>query len=146
MQSIETAGWADRERNQERNMDGFSAEVPAPIDEAVERTRAALGEYGFGVLADMDIAGTLNTKLGGERTPLRILGACNAPLADRALRSDPSLALLLPCNVVLEERQPGRTTVTAVDPRALLDTPDLRDLAEEAARGLEAAMFTLGAS
>ncbi len=127
-------------------MDGFSAEVHLPMDEAVERTRSSLAEYGFGVLADIDIAGTLDTKLGGQRSPLRILQACNAPLADRALRSDRSLALLLPCNVVLEETEPGRTTVTAVDPRALLDAPELADLAEEAAKGLEAAVFTLGAS
>ena len=126
--------------------DGFSADVNAPIDEAVDRTRAALAEYGFGVLADIDIAGTLDTKLGGKRSPLRILQACNAPLADRALNADRGLALLLPCNVVLEEREPGRTTVTAVDPRALLDAPELGDLAEEASKGLEAAVFTLGAS
>ncbi len=119
--------------------------------DAEEAVRRALGEVGFGVLAEIDVAATLKAKLGVDHRPLKILGACNPALAHRALELDPSLALLLPCNVVLEEVGEARTRVTLVDPRVLLSlgedasAPGLVDLGDEAARGLEQAAAKLGA-
>jgi len=113
-----------------------------PIDEAEAAIRAALVENGFGVLTEIDVAATLKKKLDVDRTPLKILGACNPNLAHRALTIDPSVALLLPCNVVLEETD-GTTTVTAVDPQDLMDDPQFNDLAAEAADKLRAAIDSI---
>jgi uncharacterized protein (DUF302 family) len=116
--------------------------VDAPADDAERRVRAALAEQGFGVLTEIDVAATLKAKLGVDRTPLKILGACNPTFADQALSVDPSVALLLPCNIVLEGRGDG-TRVTAVDPRELIDDPRLRELAAELAGRLRAALDRL---
>ena len=98
---------------------------------------------GFGVLTEIDVATTLRTKLGVERPPLKILGACNPTLVHRALDIDPSLVLLLPCNVVLEQAD-GGTRVRVVDPHELMDDPRLADLADEAGTRLRAAIDELG--
>ena len=84
--------------------------------------RDALSRQGFGVLTDIDVAATLKAKLGVERPPLKILGACNPTLANRALDIDPSVALVLPCNVVIEPAG-GGTRVRIVDPNTLIDDP-----------------------
>ena len=104
--------------------------------------RAALADQGFGVLTEIDVAATLRAKLGVEREPLKILGACNPTLANQALERDPSVALLLPCNVVLEHTA-GGTRVSAVDPHELMPGDDFRDLADEAAHKLRAAVAAL---
>ena len=101
--------------------------------------RAALATQGFGVLTEIDVAATLAAKLGVERSPLKILGACNPTLAHRALDLDPSFSLLLPCNVVLEPA-PGGTRVAAIDPHDLMDDPAIADVADEAANRLGAAL------
>lgn len=123
-------------------MQGFEAKTSLPIDRAEELIRSALVEQGFGVLTEIDVAATLKEKLGVDRSPLKILGACNPNLAHRALTIDPSVALLLPCNVVLEESD-GVTTVSAIDPRVLMDDPKFNDLAKEAADKLEAVLNSL---
>lgn len=101
-------------------MDAIEATVDQPIGEAESAMREALAKEGFGVLTEIDVAATLQAKLGVRRPPLKILGACNPSFADRALALDPSLALLLPCNVVLEDLGDGRTRVSVADPRAML--------------------------
>jgi len=101
--------------------------------------RAALAEQGFGVLTEIDVAATLEAKLGVQRAPLKILGACNPTFAHRALELDPEAALLLPCNVVLEAVD-GGTKVSVVDPRELMDAPEFAELAGEAADKLAAAV------
>jgi len=101
--------------------------------------RDALAEQGFGVLTEIDVAATLKAKLGVERPPLKILGACNPTLAHRALELDPSVSLLLPCNVVIEVVD-GRTHVAAVDPFELMDDQRFAELAGDAATRLRAAV------
>lgn len=122
----------------------FDTTVAAPLDETEAKVRALLQEQGFGVLSEIDVAATLRAKLGVERPPLKILGACNPQFAHRALEIDPRVALLLPCNVVLEATDAG-THVGIVDPRALMDDPEFAGLAEEAASRLRAVVESLGA-
>jgi len=116
--------------------------VPLSMDEAEKAVREALAGQGFGVLTEMDVAATLKAKLGVDRAPLKILGACNPNFAHQALQLDPSVALLLPCNVVLES-QGGDTRVAAVDPRELMDDPAFADLAADVAAKLTAAVESL---
>ncbi len=128
-------------------MDAIETTVPLPIAEAEAAVRAALGEQGFGVLTEIDVAATLKAKLDIDRPPLKILGACNPRFAHEALELEPSISLLLPCNVVLEPVD-GGTRVAAVDPRAMLDAADpgnaaLAATAARAAERLEAAIAAL---
>lgn len=115
--------------------------TPADAEAAV---RVALAEQGFGVLTEIDVAATFKTKLGIDRPPLKILGACNPSLAHRALELDPSVSLLLPCNcnVVVEATDAG-TRVAAVDPHELMDDPAFAELADDAATRLAAAINTV---
>jgi uncharacterized protein (DUF302 family) len=112
----------------------------APFADAVERVRAELKEEGFGVLCEIDVRATLKEKLGVEGEPYLILGACNPPLAHRALEAEPDLGVLLPCNVVVYERD-GRTVVSAVDAERMLsivDNDELADVAADVRRRLSA--------
>jgi len=110
-----------------------------PMQEAEAAVRGALAGQGFGVLTEIDVAATLKAKLGVERAPLKILGACNPTFAHRALAIDESVSLLLPCNVVLAETADG-TKITAVDPRELMTGEAFQELANTAAEGLAAAL------
>ena len=101
--------------------------------------RQALATQGFGVLTEIDVAATLKAKLGVERSPLKILGACNPTFAHRALELDEFVSLLLPCNVVLTETGDG-TRISAVDPRELMAGDAFQQLANEAAALLTAAL------
>ena len=123
-------------------MDAFETIVPLSLADADRAVREALADQGFGVLTEIDVAATLRAKLGVERPPLVILGACNPTFANRALELDPSIALLLPCNVTLEPAAAG-TRVRVVDPRALMDDPRFASLADEAAGKLRAALTLL---
>ncbi len=131
-------------------MDAFETTVDQPVEDAESAIRRALVEEGFGVLTEIDVAATLQAKLGVRRPPLKILGACNPAYAHRALTLDPSLALLLPCNVVVEDIGDGRARVSIADPRAMLalgdpaTKNDVRDLGEEAAVALRRALDQLG--
>jgi uncharacterized protein (DUF302 family) len=109
---------------------------PADAEGAI---RDALTAQGFGVLTEIDVAATLRAKLGVERPALKILGACNPSLADRALQIDRSVSLVLPCNVVIEDAG-GRTRVAAVDPHELMADPRFAELADDAATRLRAAI------
>ena len=120
-------------------MQSFDATLTMSMADAQTAITAALAEQGFGVLTEIDVAATLLAKLGIERTPLKILGACNPTFANRSLEIDPSVALVLPCNVVLEATTAG-THIAIVDPRALMDDQRFTDLAEDAASRLCAAL------
>lgn len=114
----------------------------SPTD-AEAAARDALATQGFGVLTEIDVAATLKEKLGVDRSPLKILGACNPTLAHQALQIDPDVSLALPCNVVIEATEAG-TRVAAVDPHDLMDDPRLATLADEAAQRLRDAIASLG--
>ena len=124
---------------------GITIRLAEPYPAAVERVRGALKEQGFGVLTEIDVTGTLRDKLGEEMEDYVILGACNPPLAHRALQADRRIGLLLPCNVVVRA-EGGGTIVEALDPHVMADVagqPGLKDVADEAARRLNAALTSL---
>lgn len=86
---------------------GFSAELPLPLDQAIERTKEALKAEGFGVLTTIDVRATLKEKIDVDFEPYVILGACNPRLAHRALQAEHEIGLLLPCNVIVHQHGEG---------------------------------------
>ncbi len=124
-------------------MHSIQTTVEGSMDEAEAATRSALGAVGFGVVSEIDVAANLRAALGIERAPLKILGACSPVFAQKALELDSSVALLMPCNVVLEP-DGDHTRITAIDPRELITGPAFAELAAEAADQLTAALAALG--
>jgi uncharacterized protein (DUF302 family) len=104
-----------------------------PFPQAIERVRAELKDEGFGVLCEIDVRATLQDKLGAEMEPYVILGACNPPLAHQALDAEPDLGTLLPCNVVVYERE-GKTHISAIDAERMLSIVGNDELAPIAAQ------------
>ncbi len=116
-------------------------------DDTVAAVRDALADQGFGVLTEIDIAATLKTKLDVDVAPQVILGACRPQLAHRAIETEPSVAALLPCNVVVRSVDEQTTVVEALDPRAMMSVSDnqaLAEVAEDARPRLAAALDALG--
>jgi uncharacterized protein (DUF302 family) len=115
---------------------GFSRTVETSFDETVEKTKGVLKDEGFGVLSEINIDEALKEKLGVDFRRYKILGACNPPLAYKTLQEEINIGLLLPCNVVVYEAdEPGKTTVVAVDAKAMLsavgDNAKLGEVANE---------------
>jgi uncharacterized protein (DUF302 family) len=99
---------------------GIDTTVDADFPTTLAAARAALSEQGFGVLTEIDVAATMKAKLDVDTDPYVILGACNPPLAHQALTAEPSIGLLLPCNVVVRATGDRRTVVSAVDPETMV--------------------------
>ncbi|MDP2029555.1 MAG: DUF302 domain-containing protein [Thiobacillus sp.] len=118
----------------------FGKTVEIPFDDAIVHVTQALQDEGFGILADIDVAGTMKQKLNQDMPSYRILGACNPSLAHRALESEPSIGLLLPCNVVVRQDEAGAVHVEFMDPNAVLELvnkPEITALANEVRQRLE---------
>jgi uncharacterized protein (DUF302 family) len=114
---------------------GFGTTVALDFERAVERAKQALAEEGFGILCEIDVAATMKKKLDVDFRPYVILGACNPPLAHRALTAERDIGLVLPCNVVVyADDTPGRSVIAAMDPIVALGVTgnaDLKPLAED---------------
>lgn len=126
---------------------GLARSTSLPYAEAVEATKAALKEVGFGVLWEIDVPATLEAKIGvTDMRPYIILGACNPHLANRALREELDIGLLLPCNVIVYDLGDGRSAVKAIEPHKMMDftgNPRIAPIATEAREKLLAALTAL---
>jgi uncharacterized protein (DUF302 family) len=117
---------------------GFEVHLNMAYDEALEKVIAALKGRGFGVLTRIDVKATLKEKLGEEFRPYAILGACNPPLAHRALTNDPVIGLLLPCNVTVESDESGGSLVRIGNPEMMMSVGNIKGNAEVASVAKEA--------
>ncbi|HYR26963.1 MAG TPA: DUF302 domain-containing protein [Thermoanaerobaculia bacterium] len=126
---------------------GIRKTVALAYADAVEKTKSALQEQGFGVLSEIDMQQKLKEKLDVDSGPYVILGACNPPLAWKALQAEPEIGLLLPCNVIVYERDDGQCVVAAVDPDSMLgvvgDNPEVAEVARDARTRLQRALETI---
>jgi len=124
----------------------FGKTVNLSFEQATEAVTQALAKEGFGVLTEIDVAATLKKKLGIERPPYKILGACNPQFAARALEMEPQIGALLPCNVVVRQGADGKTVVEFMDPDAVLGLvgrPEIAPIAAEVRARLERVMAAL---
>ncbi len=124
---------------------GLRRQVGLSYAEAVERVRAVLKDQGFGILTEIDVKATMKAKLDAEMPPYIILGACNPPLAHRAITAEPEVGMLLPCNVVVREAD-GAVLVEAMDPAAamgIVGNPAIEAVAAEAKARLTKALEAL---
>jgi uncharacterized protein (DUF302 family) len=118
---------------------GFGKTVPYSFEDALEKVKKELEKEGFGILTEIDVAATLKKKLNLDMQPYRIFGACNPPLAHSALEADPSIGLLLPCNVVVRLDDNNKVYVEFMDPYAVLnivDQPKINVVGNEARQRL----------
>jgi uncharacterized protein (DUF302 family) len=129
----------------------LSTTLHSSFEEAVEQTREALAGQGFGVLTEIDMKATLKAKLGEDMEDYLILGACNPPLAHRAVNVDRQIGLLLPCNVIVRANPDDENTVIvdAMNPRLLYEVtgqPALEEIADQVSAKLQAALDSLAPS
>lgn len=125
---------------------GIGGQVALSYADAVEKTKEALKAEGFGVLCEIDVKATLKAKIGEDIEPYIILGACNPTLAHQALSAEPDLGLLLPCNVIVYERD-GATWVKAIEPHTMLSVvgnPSVEAVATQVREKLEKVLASIG--
>lgn len=124
----------------------FSKDVTQQFNAAVERVVAALKEEGFGVLTEIDVKETLKEKLDVDFRRYKILGACNPPLAYRALNAEDKVGTMLPCNIIVQETADGKVNVAAVDPVAsmqAIENPELEKIAKDVQAKLQGVIESL---
>ena len=112
----------------------FTKELNISFDAAIAKVTEELKKEGFGILTDIDVKATLKKKLDVDFRPYRILGACNPPFAFQALQTEDKIGTMLPCNVVVQEKAPGKVEVTSIDPvasMAAVNNPSLRTIGEQ---------------
>lgn len=125
---------------------GHSGELDMNFEQALEHTKEVLARHGFGVQAEIQISNALKTKLGVDIPKEVILGVCNPTLAYKAIRIEPRITVLLPCNVTLKEGADGKTHIAAADARKLVGMakhPDLKDVASQAEKQFMEALMEL---
>jgi uncharacterized protein (DUF302 family) len=123
-----------------KNRYGFGKAVDLDFEAALKKVGEELAREGFGILTEIDVQATLKKKLGADMRPYRILGACNPPLARRAIETEPTIGLLLPCNVVVREDDAGRVQVEFMDPglmAQLTERPEMHGIAGEVRERLQ---------
>jgi len=126
---------------------GLSVDVDLPYDQALEKVTEALKTEGFGVLTTIDVKATMKAKLDVDFRRYVILGACNPPLAHSALSEELEIGLLLPCNVIVYERDEGGSTISAINALAAMSftgNPALETIAQEASARLERVLAAIG--
>jgi uncharacterized protein (DUF302 family) len=124
----------------------ISTKLNQPFDEAIELVTEKLKEQGFGVLTEIDIKATMKKKLDVDFYNYKILGACNPPFAHKALMAEDKIGVMLPCNVIVQEKEKGTVEVSAVDPMASMQAvqnPDLADIAVEITNRLKKVIGSL---
>ena len=107
----------------------FSKTINDDFDKAIQRVTEALKSEGFGVLTEIDMKATLKKKLDVDFYNYKILGACNPPFAYKALQAEDKIGTMLPCNIIIQEREPGKVEVSAVDPVASMQAIENKELA-----------------
>ncbi len=126
-----------------QNAYGFGKTVNTSFDDTIARVTAALQAEGFGVLTEIDVAATMKKKLDHDMPPYRILGACNPPFARQAIEAEPTIGLLLPCNVVVRQDAAGTVHLEFMDPdamRKLSDNPAMAQVAAQVRERLQRVM------
>lgn len=124
----------------------FSKTLELSLTDAVARTKAVLSQHGFGVVTEIDMSGTLKTKIGADLYPYIILGACSPKHGYAAIQAEPHIGLMLPCNVIVREFQPGKCEVSAIDPVASLQAVEnegLNAVVIEVRAGMQAVIAAL---
>ncbi len=111
----------------------FTKTLSGNFEDAIEKVKGALKSEGFGVLTEIDVKATLKNKLDVEFYNYKILGACNPPFAYKALQAEDKIGTMLPCNVIIQEKEKGKIEISAIDPIAsmqAIENPDLKDIAD----------------
>jgi uncharacterized protein (DUF302 family) len=134
-----TSGFRNEMEAAMKNRYGFGKTVDMSFEAALKKVSEELAKEGFGILTEIDVQATLKKKLDADMRPYRILGACNPPFAHRAIGAEPTIGLLLPCNVVVREDDSGKVQVEFMDPDVmvqLIDKPEVHAVAAEVSAGL----------
>ncbi|MFC1585149.1 DUF302 domain-containing protein [Fibrobacterota bacterium] len=118
----------------------FEKTIAGSMEGTEIKVTEALTQEGFGVLTEIDVKATLKKKLDADFRPYKILGACNPPFAHKALLTESKIGLMLPCNVVIQELEPGQIEVSAIDPvsaMSMIENPGLKEIAEQVSEKLK---------